>query len=231
MFKRILFAVCLLISVYSAKAQFGVSTEFRSYPVADFESIVGENLFDANYGISIDYWMRLENYRWEMMPTISASLSPSKTTTFLESADISLSTARFQFKNNFYLLDFKNDCNCPTFSKQSGWFKKSFYLQVAPSYGLNRLTMETTELGVQRNTKHLFELGLGAGFDFGFSDLITLSPYFNYVITNRFDQNLFPSTSSVYEPSNLNHFVVGLRLGLRPDYARPSYKRRKNLRY
>ena len=230
MFNKLFFSALLCLLLNITNAQFGVSTEFRSYPVNDFESIVNDNLFDANYGISMDYWFRLKNYRWEMMPTLSASISPDKTTTYLESSDIGLFTGRFQFKNNFYLLDFKNDCNCPTFSKQNGWFKKSFYLQLAPSYGWNRLSLNPTNAEASTANIHLFELGLGAGFDIGFSDLVTLSPYFNYVITNRFSQDKIQSIEDNAR-NNLNHFVVGVRLGLRPDYARPSNIRRRNLRY
>ncbi len=228
MYKKIIASLLFLSICWSSKAQFGLSTEFRSYPVNTWENIVGDNLFDANYGLSLDYWFRLKNYRWEMMPTISASLSPAKNTNYLESSDIGLTTGRFQFKNNIYILDFENDCNCPTFSKQNGWFKKSFYLQVAPAYAWNRLAVNTAETSTAN--MHLFELGLGAGFDIGFSDLVTLSPYFNYVITNRFNQDLIQTIENS-ESTNLNHLVVGIRLGLRPDYARPSYMRRRNLRY
>ncbi|MDA9773956.1 hypothetical protein N9B82_03275 [Saprospiraceae bacterium] len=224
MLYKLIFASCLFFVCQSSFGQFGISTEFRHYPINDWEAELGENNLDVNYGISLDYWMRLKNYRWEMMPTLSGSWTPNSTNDNV----FGITTGRFQIKNNLYLLDFKNDCNCPTFSKQSGWFKKSFFFQVAPAYSFNHLN--TNRIETKQDNYHLFELGLGAGFDFGISDLITISPYFNYVITNRFANDRLSTTDEEFK-TNLNHLVVGLRLGLRPDYARPNNVRRRNLRY
>jgi len=135
--------IALIFILPSAQCQFGISAEFRSYPVVELESKIGHSIFDLNYGGSVDYWLRLKNYRWEMMPTISASYSSPKSVDNTLISQIGLFTGRFQFKNNFYLLDFKNDCNCPTFSKQNGWFKKSFYVQAAPAYAFNQYKLES----------------------------------------------------------------------------------------
>ena len=228
-FRQLVILFAFLCFSWNLSGQFGVSTEFRHYPLSDWEEIIGDNVHDVNFGISLDYWTRLKNYRWEMIPTLSGSFSPGTSSSEGQQLEYGLTTYRFQLKNNIYLLDFKNDCNCPTFSKQSGWFKKSFYLQLAPGYTYNRLAITILPDDKIVNGKHVFEMGIGAGFDIGLSDLVTISPYANYVIGTNFEHPYLFSPGPL--TTNLNHIVVGVRLGLRPDYARPKSMRRRNLRY
>lgn len=226
---KFLFLIITLCFSFGAYAQIGVSAQFLSYPLEYEEELYEVNFYDASYGFAIDYWARLKNYRWEMAPTLSANFGAKTLTQNIldNTTELSMWATKFHIKNNFYILDFKNDCDCPTFSKQSGWFSKSFYLQVVPGIAFHRQTAESMFLeSTLNNNKYQAELGLGAGFDFGISDLITISPYFNYVITSK-TNNVFPTTSSVVESFRTNHFLAGVRLGLRPDYARPSSRSRR----
>ena len=230
--KKSLFAIILICFSFGASAQMGISAQFLSYPLDYEEEILEIDFYDASYGFAIDYWARLKNYRWELAPTLSANFGTSAVSTDLfGGSDLSMWGAKFHIKNNLYLLDFKNDCDCPTFSKQSGWFSKSFFVQVAPGVAFHQQAAKIQDVaGENIDNRFQAELGLGAGFDVGLSDLITISPYFNYVITSPTSSD-FISINEGLEKFRTNHFVAGIRLGLRPDYARPSARRRKALRY
>lgn len=225
--QRILLLFIITITAFQLKAQFGVSGQYTHYYLEDWEETARTNLHQHNYGIALDYWFRLRDYRWEMVPTISGHMGVNSEDE--EGTIYNLKSTKFHFKNNFYILDFKGDCNCPTFSKQGGFLEKSLFLQVAPGYGLNILQTNSESIDLQ-DFNHLFELGLGAGLDIGLSDLITLSPYFNYVITTKTDHDYLRQFNGM-DKQNMNYFVAGIRLGLRPDYARPNNIRRRNLRY
>ncbi len=230
--RNFLFVTFFSFFFFGAYAQIGVSGQFLSYPLGEEEELYQADFYDASYGIAIDYWARLKNYRWEMAPTLSANFgSTINTNSPFSDTEISMWAAKFHIKNNFYLLDFKNDCDCPTFSKQSGWFSKSIFLQVTPGIALHKISASSiAESSSFSDNRWQAELGLGLGFDFGISDLVTISPYFNYVITSETNAHYIPN---LIESENFrtNHFLAGIRLGLRPDYARPSYKRRRALRY
>lgn len=226
--KQIVCLAIILMSTIKLMGQFGVSLQYYNFPVILVEEKVAANVYDLNYGVAVDYWMRLKNYRWEMVPTVSIHTGNKSETTFNENTTFGLQAYKFHFKNNLYLLDFKNDCDCPTFSKQGGLFQKSFFVQVAPGYGFYQLKAENGT--ISKEQKHVGELGIGAGFDFGLSDLITISPYFNYVLTTKIDYDYLSEANESFN-TRMNHFVAGIRLGLRPDYARPSNKRRRALRY
>lgn len=230
--KKSLFAIILICFSFGAFAQIGISTQFLSYPLDYEEEKLETDFYDASYGFAIDYWARLKNYRWELAPTLSANFGQKQTTNaFFDGEEISMWAAKFHVKNNFYILDFKNDCDCPTFSKQSGWFSKAFFIQVNPGIALHRQTVERIDAASKyKDDRYQAELGLGAGFDIGLSDLITISPYFNYVITSKTDSELLNVNNGI-ETFRTNHILAGIRLGLRPDYARPSFKRRRALRY
>jgi len=228
---KILFTIILTCSLLGAYAQIGLSGQFLSYPLQYEEDKLDVDFYDASYGLAIDYWARLKNYRWEMAPTLSANFGTKATTDLFGGADLSMWGAKFHIKNNLYLLDFKNDCDCPTFSKQSGWFSKSFFLQVAPGVAFHQQSAKVEDVaGKNIDNRFQAELGLGAGFDIGISDLITISPYFNYVITSPTSSD-FISVNEGLEKFRTNHFLAGIRLGLRPDYARPSARRRRALGY
>ena len=225
--------LCFLFSVILipfSQAQFGISGQILSYPIVEWEEQIGDNFHDISYGGAIDYWMRLKNYRWEMVPTISFNTSSKVSSESVAGgSDINMSAYKFHFKNNVYPLDFKNDCDCPTFSKQSGWFQKSLFIQLAPGYALHRVNVSPTEIiegiiPLDQNI-HSFEVVLGVGFDIGISDFLTISPYFNYVYNTNKSIQL-----SILNPiieANMNHYLFGVRLGFRPDYARPSYRSKR----
>ncbi len=233
----LLFSFILLISSSRAYAQIGISGQFLSYPLTNEEELYQTNFYDASFGFAIDYWARLKNYRWETVPTFSANFAPSVISPRTSpGVELSMWAAKFHVKNNIYLFDFVDDCDCPTFSKDGGWFQKSFFLQVSPGVAFHRISAkhETTPANITpidvNDNRWQGELGLGAGFDLGISDLVTLSPYFNYVFTTRTSADLIPGLTTD-ERFSTNHFLVGIRLGLRPDYARPSSRRRRALGY
>ncbi len=107
-------------------------------------------------GGSVGYWWRLKNYRMEFFPSFLMEQS------YLPASDLQLGG---ELITKLYLLDFKNDCNCPTFSKSGVAFKKGIHLEVSPGFFY---PTEDKEWGLM--------IGGGIGYDIGLSDLLTIVP-------------------------------------------------------
>lgn len=204
--------------------QFGISAEYLSFPLENFEKEIGTDFYDHAFGAQFNYWKRLKNYRVEFSPAIGyftaakANLEPSGT--------ISMSAYQAKIRTNIYPLDIKNDCDCPTFSKQSGWFQKSIFLQIAPGYSFHQ--SKTVRTKTIKDQFHVLNLGLGFGFDIGLSDMITITPYVNYVIGHNLNKEFKAFEDfALKNKFGMQHYMAGINLGLRPDYARPSARRRR----
>ena len=125
---------------------------------------------------------------------------------------------------NFYIFEFKGDCNCPTFGKQGPDAKKGFFIQVAPGIDYVFNSFKNSE-----ETKTASDLvpsiGLGIGIDFGLSNLITLTPvvkvhqYFGVEwdgLNTNFKTN-GPPISDELNKNNITQLFAGIRIGLRLD--------------
>jgi len=145
---------------------------------------------------SIHYWTRLKKYRLEFLPGI---LFQS-----LNADENNLQNVGITVPASFYILDFVNDCDCPTFSKNSFWFQKGFFIRLTPSWTKN-INKSKQEIYDQ-----LFGAGITLGLDFGLSDLLTLTPLVGY------DQI---HSISDQAPSG-NYVHVGMSILIRHDYRR-----------
>ncbi len=220
--KTILF-LCFLGTAFLSKAQFGISAGYQSFKADDWFSglsdIQQENVgTQSSYKIGIDYWFRLKNIRIEFMPELSTANFEKSFT----NGDFEVKMFNLQFNTNIYLLDINNDCNCPTFSKQSNFLAKGFFLQISPGYSFintahNHTIIEgntSTFLTTEKNNFSNFSIGIGAGFDLGVSDILTITP----IARIRY----FPNASTqvqfgTFEPteSTITQLYLGARLGFR----------------
>jgi len=181
------------------------------------------DLFKSSYEIGLDYWFRLKEIRVEFYPEVNYRFS---STNGLQNADgglpesYKLSSLGLGLNLHIYPFDLINDCDCPTFSKQSGALQKGFFLMLgAKEYYQNK--------SVPNSPKHAdfaFSIVGGFGFDIGVNNLLTVSPFMN--------AQYFPSTE--WEGFNALHgivnvlppdestsnmaFQIGVRIGFRPDY-------------
>lgn len=187
---------------------------------------------DADYlptdiEVGINYWWRLKDYRVEFLPEVVYGFNNTTQLRSTAAGERSLSRQYFQFKVNtqFYLFDMKEDCNCPTFSKQGPPIIKGLFVYLAPgiAYHLHqaKLENETTE-----NSSLHFMLSGGVGYDIGLTDLLTITPLVG--VNLHFDDK-----NEVIEDWNLasandtwNSISLGLRATFRFDYLqKPAWQR------
>jgi hypothetical protein len=230
MFKQLLFLGALTFSLTTSVAQIGINTSYRWNDASDWAERNEGNTQDLELladGLSagVDYWFRLENLRIEFLPELNYSRFEK---TFADDREINSRFLGLFFNVNFYLFDLFNDCDCPTFSKQSNLLQKGFYLQLSPgvSYLFNQGKTINTELQLYNfeNSSFAFSLGAGAGIDLGVSDLITLTPnvgirYFpnaEWDNLGEFTRNI-PSAEIISETTSIFQYHAGLRLGFRFD--------------
>ena len=142
-----------------------------------------ETFLSEGHRLSLEYWFRLPKQRIEFYPELNISLQESSL-----SDDISTSQTNFQvitygldFKTQIYFIDFKGDCDCPTFSKNDPIIKKGTYLLLSPgAYIQNRSFNSVSQtFSIERDNQAInLKLGAGIGLDIGITDLITLSPFY-----------------------------------------------------
>lgn len=173
----------------------------------------------SGYKVGLDYWFRLKEVRVEFFPELSYALYPTELPSYKGGL------AMFQWHTNIYPMDFWDDCDCPTFSKQDPWFQRGFFFQVSPGIGALHQQYQSDNQQDALSWNLVYSLGAGAGFDFGISDWVTISPYarWNYFIgaeyTNWSETPPFevvpPSVRPESDASQLHQWEYGLRLGVR----------------
>ncbi len=200
MTKFLIAVLMLFLATTACIGQFGIKGEYTtaSYHL-NTSSNAGE--YDADgYQAALFYWSRLKNNRIEFFPEIYYGELRAKAPNDLPSGKVT--RYGLSVPVSVYPLDFRGDCDCPTFSKQNDRFKKGFFLQVIPGY----LFEKWSEV-----SRHQAILGLGVGLDIGLSNLLTISP-----IVHKYT-NLVNSESLV-KPTMKNDLRASLRILLRPDY-------------
>jgi len=210
---RILIAGMLIFASFSALGQFGLSVKYQSVVSSEFSDLLenmGATYSDHLVGGSIFYWFRLKNRRMEFLPEIGYVRTINNSN---EVYVAHLQKILVSFNTNIYLFDFEGDCNCPTFSKQGGYYQKGFFVEITPGMDIQFFKMDPIDGVDFSDTALTFRIGLGVGFDFGVSDMVTITP------------TVGMNWSS--SPSWYDHiggtggewvFSAGLRALFRPDY-------------
>jgi hypothetical protein len=139
-------------------------------------------MFKYSYGIGVNYWFRLESYRLEFTPGVYYMYSRFKFPDSECKFEYNTQVAGAEFDMNIYMFDFvgrnyKRDC--PTFSHDGEWFKKSFFIQVSPGlFGAFR--------SVKNSVDNIEDMNIAGKFDFGFgldikiSDHLIVAPVIKY---------------------------------------------------
>lgn len=227
----------LLFSFAEASAQFGVRAKYNLNSFSDWDNFLEENvngetdkIFPSNIEIGVDYWFRLKKHRIEFMPEIAMGLK-TQSTYPSASSETSFSYFAFNFNTQIYAFDLTGDCDCPTFSKQGPSLDKGFFFTFSPGiiYNTKEISVETFSITRKSNQINL-RLGIGAGYDIGINNLITISPSIQY---NLAPGVKFSELENVHQPppltgysftTGLNQIQFQLRFGFRPDYVK-SYGR------
>lgn len=226
---RILFITLALSLAFSTqlKAQLGLSVSRLHPSASDWNNSFPSGNFpevqawwqQTGYHIGLDYWLRLKEVRIEFFPELSYSMYTAGRPAYKGGIFL------LQWHTNIYPLDFWDDCDCPTFSKQDPWFQRGFFFQIAPGIGALHHQYSDNVLTQALQWNLLYSLAAGAGLDIGISDRFTLSPYArwnyffganyqNWVETPPFEI-VPPSQRPTSGESQLYQWEYGLRFGFR----------------
>ena len=236
MLKKIVFSVSIcLLFIGTTFAQFGFNVGYNVNNAADWK-ITGTNdqeiiadFHTNSMAFGLDYWFRLKNYRIEFTPEINFSSATAKNT--LDEIDIetTLRTYSFFFNTNFYIFEFKGDCNCPTFSKPGLELEKGVFIRLSPGVALANGQFKTSSKTFINNSL-AFSIAAGIGLDLGISDFITLTPIIMYryypdvkwEYLSPLSTSQAASTEWTYpkESSAISQIYGGIRLGIRFDYRK-----------
>ena len=215
----------ILFSLFLGKveAQFGLQFEYQALNSPWEERLTEPDgkYLDQFAVVSAHYWFRLKNKRIEFLPQLSYA------TTLGSDALVPVTQNRISlfFNTDIYLFDLLNDCNCPTFSKQSGGFQRSFFFEVSPGVDYQMIKTKNFPSSENPNTEDAvtFRLGLGVGFDIGISDLLTITPIVHVDYGTRPDWTGLPLFPGGGMPTDVTGsewlYRAGIRMTFRPDYV------------
>lgn len=179
-----------------ATSQIAVSGKFLTNNSESWDDYyASSNALSSGIELGLGYWFRFTDVRIEFIPEISYTKFNS------DFADASALNG--QLNVLIYAIDFYSDCGtCPTFSKDGSTLKKGFHWILAP--GITKLSGSSvgTETFPDYTT---WRMAIGAGLDFGFSNVFTLTPFITYNMGSKTD----------YVVTNVESRFSQLHLGLR----------------
>ncbi len=228
--KLSLILVIFMFALNTASSQIGVNVFYDNHISApDWDDARGSDdasMLSNMYGVSVDYWFRLKNYRIEFLPEVGVKLGTHDDIVRFDDERIEMKTTHYHFvaNTNIYVLDLEGDCNCPTFGKEGGLFKKGFYVQVGP--GLSMFSPDPKLNDYSMGESLAFFFSLGAGLDIGITKYLTVTPWI------RFQRHLNQNWQSIYYnitgdelrtldiESSVSDLLLGLRVGYRFDYRK-----------
>lgn len=219
MIRHLLFSIILASTVSNLQAQIGVRAQYHNLSALSWERLANTNastteattLNTLGYSIGLDYWFRLTNYRVEFFPEIGYS---QLSTYSIAESDYDWSQIFARIHAHFYVLDFEEDCDCPTFSNQSPWFKKGFFLSATGGGGYSTFDVFYPDITTYNEINYY--VSIGAGIDIGLSDFVTLTPHIQWAhwITPQWS-GLSTDTDLLAEKAPISAVTFGLRVGLR----------------
>lgn len=228
--KKLIFLLFFTTNISVAFAQFGIRATYSNATASGWEQAIekysGKTDFNFNsLGFGVDYWFRLKNQRIEFMPTLHYA-SSSTEISFQRDVSIrgfDIRTVGLQLNTHIYFLDFKGDCDCPTWSKSEPWVEKGLFLLVSPAIDYQLFDYSTMsnigETSTVNSTDLNFNIGVGLGLDIGVSDLITITPYAGVRFHQKMDWEDFLADieDQIGTESNMRQMYGGIRLGIRLD--------------
>ena len=182
--KTILFL--LFFVPFTSNAQIGISAggtlnRAEGWVITDLNNNTKYNLPGNSFFLSLNYEFSSKNYRIAFVPELGGALFKNE---FVDLGIFTNKTIRFQLNTHVYFLDFKGDCDCPTFSKKGSPLKKGLFFNISPGVSyfantVNPFTSPTTDHFIKPN------IGIGLGYDIGLTKNITLTTFTNAYIFPR----------------------------------------------
>ena len=161
--------------------------------------------------VALNRWFRLKNYRLEFLPGVGFSFAQKNPSG--NGLDLNSTHLYLQVPVLIYPLSFKDDCNCPTFSKQGNTIKKGLHFFINPTvqYGFHRYSSSE-----QKETLRQWSTGIGAGvgLDLALNKTWTLTPSLG--VQQSFGEELWRywSDDSVTK-FRTSEIMVGIRMHYR----------------
>ena len=199
----------VFLSPLTSIAQIGISAggtlnKAAGWVITDRNNNTTYDLPGNSFFLSLDYEFSSKNYRIAIVPEFGGALFKNE---IVDLGTFTNKTIRFQLNTHIYFLDFRGDCDCPTFSKKGSPLKKGLFLNVSPgiSYFANTiepLTSNITDYFITPN------IGAGIGYDIGLNEKITLTTFTN---TYFFSKLTWPGLSNLLtNPSTGNKTANGV---------------------
>jgi len=221
--KLIIICLCCIFSA-SLFAQYGINAGLRVNGATDWQHFTGQDDFlNSGFKVGIDYWFRLKKRRVEFTPEFNFShFKTQYTSSKDEDFTFKSNVYGLHLNTNIYPLNFKDDCNCPTFKKDGQLIEKGFHFILSP--GVNYFDLSINK-DAYKTSDIVFSAGLGVGLDIGLNDYLTVTPmamYHRYfgvdweeldLALNYLDE-LPPNAST---QTDFNQFFFGARLRIRLD--------------
>ena len=219
-FKKI-FLILLLFIPFTSDAQIGISVggtlnNAAGWAITDLNNSTTYDLPGNSYFVSLNYEFSSKNYRIAFVPEIGGALFEND---IIDLGTFKNKTLRFQLNTHIYFLDFKGDCDCPTFSKKGNPLKKGLFLNISPGVSYFANTVETPSSNI---TDNLIKpnIGAGLGYDIGVNENITITTFANAYFFSRLNWpgliNLLnnPSTGNktANGMTNLSQIQAGITL-------------------
>lgn len=222
-FKKI-FLILLLFIPFTSNAQIGITAggtlnTAKGWIITDLNNNMKYDLPGNSLFLSLNYEFSIQNYRIAFVPEIGGALFKNE---IIDLGTFINKTLRFQLNTHIYFLDFKGDCDCPTFSKKGNPLKKGLFLNISPGVSYFTNTVETLNTNNTNSTDNLIKpnIGAGLGYDIGVSKNITLTTFANAYFFSRLNwpglSNLLaiPSTGNktANGVTNLSQVQAGITL-------------------
>jgi hypothetical protein len=206
------------------KAQLGINGTYRfssapEWNILDLSNNRVTELPGAGWSVGIEYAYSLRNNRLEFAPELNLTRYQAEE---LDLGPLDANLFSFFLNVRAYVLDFKGDCDCPTFSKKGNTLAKGFYVELSPGYTYALTYINTPAIRYRGRSVNL-SAAASVGLDFGISPSITLTPfggfrYYPEATWYGLEQALLDNPDlgnrQTADNSPLSQFYTGLRLGV-----------------
>ncbi|TVQ49597.1 MAG: hypothetical protein EA362_04235 [Saprospirales bacterium] len=174
--------------------------------------IINEDL--TGWSVEAAYWFRLKDFRVEFYPGIGySSLTLDNSSPFDE---YELNLTHLFWGTRVYPFTFEDDCMCPTFNKQSGFFEDGFFISFTPHFIFSEQFTRFDALEKDQVKSNTYLLDFGVGLDLGVSEFLTITPELRYRLSGDFDSSLSSIDDNPnYWDSNVSGWYFGLGIGIR----------------
>lgn len=216
---RLILSLALSLSIVSGLfSQYTISYRYAKNTYDQWNTVTTDNAFPQNHELALGYYFKLPKFRVEFLPELvyGTKSSASLRVRGHEGSNVSQSYAALSIPIHFYLFNMKDDCDCPTFSKQGPKFLHSLSVFAAPRV---RYTIRSFE-HMQEDANIIPSLGLGVAYDIGISDLITFTPHLGIHLNFNDEWKSTVTKDVLFPKDSFTTLMAGIRTILRFDYVR-----------